>query len=543
MVKINFIGLQASTNLTATALVLVILFLAAYSPLCLSEQTTPSGRVVYGNETRESRPEIAMLLYQGSSSKYLGCAGTLIDKNKIVTAAHCVDDRIPAEVVLGRHSASQKNGTSHSIESIIIHPGFNVTSLKNDIAIITLSEASNIPPAKLATKETYESLQANQELQLFGWGYTSPYFSQPSDTLQQASVKLISSNVCNSEAVYSGLIGVGMMCAGHLQGGADSCAGDSGGPLLVTNSEGNTLLIGIVSWGSSKSCGSPNRPGVYTNVSAYSSWLYEELNFQDPLFKILHGNLAKKTTLSKNSLRGTALKGVGIGIADMNRNGTPELVSVLGRKVFLNEEKSRRTWIHLKRKGGIFHLLDVNNDGFQDLIRIKNSKIEVYYPNRLKPKKSKPLYLTNKSKILDSKVGHIQGLLTQELIILTPETVEVIHIIPTALLTVASFANTRGGSALLVGNSSSTLPDTVYLLEQDSFKPLRYGIGTSSLETIQAPENTFFWDVDNDGRKELLTTLKQDNGSHQILVSKSNISGFGPFIPWFDVPKGLDLRF
>ena len=61
-----------------------------------------------------------------------------------------------------------------------------------------------------------------------------------------------------------------MLCAGYDAGGHDSCRGDSGSPMIVSNS-GQWKLAGIVSWGIG--CADSYKPGVYTRVSQYVSWI------------------------------------------------------------------------------------------------------------------------------------------------------------------------------------------------------------------------------------------------------------------------------
>ena len=71
----------------------------------------------------------------------------------------------------------------------------------------------------------------------------------------------------------------GHLCAGGVDGGADSCKGDSGGGLYVkknTTDFGELesspyLMVGVVSFGSFE-CGI-GVPGVYTRVSKFVDWI------------------------------------------------------------------------------------------------------------------------------------------------------------------------------------------------------------------------------------------------------------------------------
>ena len=56
----------------------------------------------------------------------------------------------------------------------------------------------------------------------------------------------------------------------------DTCQGDSGGPLLMFTSTNVWQQVGVTSNGDG--CAQPNKPGVYTRVAAYQSWINETMN-------------------------------------------------------------------------------------------------------------------------------------------------------------------------------------------------------------------------------------------------------------------------
>ena len=60
------------------------------------------------------------------------------------------------------------------------------------------------------------------------------------------------------------------VCAGG-ELGKDSCSGDSGGGLFISDTSDTWHLLGIVSYGT-LDCGN-GTPGVYTRVSSFLQWI------------------------------------------------------------------------------------------------------------------------------------------------------------------------------------------------------------------------------------------------------------------------------
>ena len=61
--------------------------------------------------------------------------------------------------------------------------------------------------------------------------------------------------------------------------GKDSCAGDSGGPLMINSRKKARpvqTVIGIVSWGDTL-CGKKDAPALYTNVTHFMRWILDNI--------------------------------------------------------------------------------------------------------------------------------------------------------------------------------------------------------------------------------------------------------------------------
>ncbi|KAL0985023.1 hypothetical protein UPYG_G00151980 [Umbra pygmaea] len=203
--------------------------------------------------------------YQASlQAGYHFCGGSLISSLWVVSAAHCYKSSI--QVRLGEHNIAVNEGTEQFISSakVIRHPNYNSRNLDNDIMLIKLSKPATLNSYVRTVAVPSTCAGAGSSCMVSGWGNLSGTSNIMPDTLRCLNLPILSSSSCTSS--YPGQITSNMFCAGFLEGGKDSCQGDSGGPVVC-----NSQLQGVVSWG--YGCAQKNKPGVYTKVCNYKTWI------------------------------------------------------------------------------------------------------------------------------------------------------------------------------------------------------------------------------------------------------------------------------
>ena len=230
-------------------------------------------------------PWMALLGERINGRRRWTCGGTLISPLTVLTAAHCVAGRQPADlkVRLGEYDLSTTRDGQHvsvPVARIVVHPRYH--HKQNDLALLHLSRAAplsrQIRPACLPPGHADHT---GRRADLAGWGHTE-YKGTVSRVLHEAQLRVV--NVSRCEMAYQHLLTFDRDFPGGFQGtklcansadgtSKDACQGDSGGPLVyrTTGIERRYQVIGVVSSG--HGCGNPNYPGIYTKVSMYVSWI------------------------------------------------------------------------------------------------------------------------------------------------------------------------------------------------------------------------------------------------------------------------------
>uniref|UniRef100_A0A9W3FCT3 trypsin n=1 Tax=Camelus bactrianus TaxID=9837 RepID=A0A9W3FCT3_CAMBA len=175
------------------------------------------------------------------------------------------------QVRLGEYNINVVEGNEQFISAskIIRHPSYNSNTLDNDIMLIKLKTAATLNSRVASISLPTSCASAGTKCLISGWGNTKSSGSSTPDLLQCLNAPILSNSACSS--AYPGQITSNMICVGFLEGGKDSCQGDSGGPVVC-----NGKLQGIVSWG--YGCAVKGKPGVYTKVCNYVSWIRQTIS-------------------------------------------------------------------------------------------------------------------------------------------------------------------------------------------------------------------------------------------------------------------------
>ena len=175
------------------------------------------------------------------------------------------------DLVVGAHRLTDANPRIRA-DHITVHPGYDPFTLENDLALIRLSQPVTQTPISLYDLPEGSSEMSFVRATATGWGVHVADFTAPApDALHEVSIPLVPLETCKA-AYGSWLVTDKMICAGYQKLVKGACYGDSGGPLMVQDGNGQWLQIGIVSWGP-PGCVAFGQYDVFTRVSQFTDWI------------------------------------------------------------------------------------------------------------------------------------------------------------------------------------------------------------------------------------------------------------------------------
>ena len=268
-------GLSHSVNKLAFAT-----FALGSLALASSQSMAVEQRIIGGTDATSGTYPWMVSLQSKDGSHF--CGASLLDKQWVLTAAHCVERETAdgMQVVVADYNTGQADAgeIKANVEAIYIHQQYGGD---NDIAVLKLATEVDKTLVNAASNTFIDGLAVSTPLTVIGWGNTSTTGESFPDILQQVQVPLSDHEACKTAyAAVGQTVTANMICAGFAAGGKDSCQGDSGGPLVI-ESAGSWVQVGVVSFG--EGCAQANFPGVYTRVGNYIDWIAQVKNGEVPV--------------------------------------------------------------------------------------------------------------------------------------------------------------------------------------------------------------------------------------------------------------------
>lgn len=273
---------QFATSIALTVVALQASGCADADPITIDQPPMADVAIVGGQPaTTDQIAATVALIYNNQAH----CTGTLIQPQVVVTAAHCLVDPETGQTLepqsmhigagaLDLHQAAPN--AFHPAAAIAVHGGYQGTAIQtsdpdgmgevHDIGLVfTSTPIATLPVAPIAPMESIDVLlPQGGAVIISGYGFTSTNFNEP--PLAQLYI---------AQAPYVRRTATELFAGGP--GYADTCSGDSGGPVYAISASNEVFLVGATSRSGASATTACGDGGVYTLLPAYASWISDAI--------------------------------------------------------------------------------------------------------------------------------------------------------------------------------------------------------------------------------------------------------------------------